>query len=30
MYPCTTLRMKENHLQKYRNNNNHSTHEETK
>ncbi|CAK91848.1 unnamed protein product (macronuclear) [Paramecium tetraurelia] len=30
MYPCTTLRMKESHVHKFRNNNNHSTHEETK
>ncbi|CAD8113927.1 unnamed protein product [Paramecium sonneborni] len=30
MYPCTTLRMKENLLEKIKNHNNHSTHEETK
>ncbi|CAD8095778.1 unnamed protein product [Paramecium primaurelia] len=30
LYPCTTLRMKESHIKKFRNNNNHSTHEETK
>ncbi|CAD8125331.1 unnamed protein product [Paramecium sonneborni] len=30
VYPCATLRMNENHVQKVRYNNNHSTHEEIK
>ncbi|CAD8178972.1 unnamed protein product [Paramecium octaurelia] len=30
VYPCATLRMNENHVQKARYNNNHSTHEEVK